>query len=566
MIELEKIIYSNIQAVGKHPIMIDFKKHPRTLIIGKNGSGKSTLINALCFVLFGVPYSDINKPTLLNSINKKELKVELDFKVGTNQYKIIRGIKPNIFEVYKDGEKLPQEAKSLDYQKQIEEGILKLNFNAFKQIVVIGKGGFTPFMRLKAAERREIIENILDLKIFSTMNSLLKERNDNLKEKISDNQKSIDKVDTEIHYSKKQLDFIRDAMQKSKEKSEKKNEEIQLEITKAQKKIEAVIEVQAKLIESLNESAKVKKVKSNIQEQKFQIGSELQLLEKQQRFFAKNEICPTCTQPIDSSFKDGIVNKNNEHIHTYQEKQKALDDKLVKVDDLLEKIAAKQAQIDQLTNAKTGLNMKVRQLQESLIEEVEEELQDATEITNQIISLAKDKTSFETIKDELYKTKEMQTTASALLKDTGIKSKIIATYIPLINKFLNEYLDLMNFFVQFEIDENFKEVIRSRYRDEFSYENFSEGEKNRIDLALLFAWRDIAKTKNRINVNLLILDEVFDSSLDVEGLDDLNKILKALGDQTNVFVISHKAEVMENFPRVIEFSKRKMFTTMSVVS
>lgn len=533
-------------------------------MIGENGSGKTTIINAICYALFGVPYSDVNKPTIVNNINKKELRVELEFKVGTKEYKIIRGMKPGIFEVYEDGTLLPQEARSLDYQRQIEENILRLNFNAFKQIVVIGKGGFVPFMRLKAAERREIIENILDLRVFSTMNALLKGKNDELKGIISQNANDIEKADLELRYAKQQLQFIQENLTKNEAKNKKRNDEINLEIQEAELKIKTISDAIEKLSATLIDITKVHAKKSALQRHALQIESEMMLLTKQQNFFEKNETCPTCTQPIDFGFKTAYMKKNEAVISENQLVLETENTQLAKIDDIIEKIREKQSKLEKLNSAKSNLSYKVTQLQHEIVKEISLDIGNISETTDKVIEIGKRKQVLETEKDTHFKKRELYSMSSVFLKDTGIKSKIIATYIPLINRFLNNYLDLMNFYVQFEIDENFKEVIKSRYREEFSYENFSEGEKNRIDLALLFAWREIARTKNRINVNLLVLDEVFDGSLDATGLSDLNSILKSLGEEVNVFVISHKSEIIENFPRILEFEKKKNFSTMKV--
>ena len=566
MIIFRYVRWKNLLSTGNYFTEINLCNNANTLVVGENGSGKSTMLDALCFALFGKPFRDINKPQLMNSINNKDCVVEVEFDTGNKSYKIVRGIKPNIFEIYCNGELVNQEAAARDYQEYLEKFILKLNYKSFTQIVILGSASFTPFMQLKSADRREIIEDLLDIQIFSTMNSLVKDRLSNNKDLIANVKHDIDLKQQKYDMHKKHIDEL-------KQNNEDKVKEYESEIANNTVTIstlanqidtysKSVSELQL-LVDAKDETdAKVKK----ITKLESQIEINLSKFRKDISFFQHNDDCPTCRQAIAMEFKEKELTTLNTKvtecdIGLTQLEQKLLEEqsKLNAINETQKKIQSLQIQIATNNTSITETNKMVARLQK-LVEELkntktvsDREEQELSNIKTELVEL---KESLKGFIDE----KTYYEVAGNLLKDTGIKTKIVKQYLPVINKLVNKYLASLDFFVNFNLDESFKETIKSRHRDEFTYNNFSEGEKQRIDMALMLTWRAVAKLKNSSNTNLLILDETFDSSLDTNGTEELMKILHML-EGVNLFVISHKGDILQDkFANVIRFIKEKNFS------
>ena len=566
MILFENIRWKNLLSTGNYFTEISLSNNANTLIVGENGSGKSTMLDALCFALFGKPFRDINKPQLLNSINGKDCVVEVKFKIGNNNYNIIRGIKPNVFEIYCNGDLLNQDAASRDYQEHLEKFILKMNYKSFTQIVILGSASFTPFMQLKAADRREIIEDLLDIQIFSTMNGLVKERLSNNKDLTSTKKHEIDLTQQKYDMQKKHIDELK---QNNDDKVKEYDAEIQLHNDTVSSLLSNVAtltsqteELQLVVASKIDTETKVKK----ITKLESQIESNLSKYRKDVSFFQTHDDCPTCRQAIADSFKQeelsALSTKVTECEHGLSELEKKLleeQNKLNSINETQKLINQKQVQIATANTTITETNKMIARLQK-LIDEITNK-KDTTNLEEQQLKELKDSLSLlqESLK-ELIQEKTYYEVASSLLRDNGIKTKIVKQYLPVINKLVNKYLASLDFFVNFNLDESFKETIKSRHRDEFSYHNFSEGEKQRIDMALMLTWRSIAKLRNSANTNLLILDETFDSSLDANGTEELMKILHML-EGVNLFVISHKGDILQDkFLNVIRFSKEKNFS------
>ena len=566
MIIFRKLRYKNFISTGNHFTEIRFDEFENTLVVGANGSGKSTMLDGVCFALFGKPFRKINKPQLLNSINAKECVVEVEFDTGNKSFKIIRGIKPNVFEIYQNGELLNQDAAARDYQDFLEKFILKLNYKSFTQIVLLGSASFTPFMQLSANDRRAIIEDLLDIQIFSAMNGIVRSKLSENKQGLSDSKLLIESSNEKIAMQEK---FIASM----KQNNEDKVTEYAKEIQNNQSSIQALygetanlslqVEThQAVLADKIVVEDKLKK----ITKLESQIESTVSKYRKDISFFQHNDDCPTCRQTIAIGFKEteiaNLSTKAAECEHGLSELEKKLlteQNKLNTITEVQKKIQALQIKIATNNTSITETNKYIAKLQKQ-IEELkqlkvvsEKEQQDLKELKDSLFQLQEELKVL--IQDKTY-----YEVASGLLKDTGIKTKIIKQYLPIINKLVNKYLASLDFFVNFNLDESFKETIKSRHRDEFTYNNFSEGEKQRIDMALMLTWRAVAKLKNSSNTNLLILDEVFDSSLDTGGTEELMKILHML-DGVNLFVISHKGDILQDkFSNVIKFAKEKNFS------
>ena len=565
MIIFKYVRWKNFLSTGNQFTEIQLDRNNTTLVIGENGSGKSTILDALCFGLFGKPFRNINKGQLVNSVNNGSCEVEVDFKIGTKSFKVIRSIKPNMFEIYINGKMYNQDANARDYQKYLEQQILKLNYRSFTQVVILGSSTFIPFMQLKARQRRDVVEDILDIQIFSLMNMLLKQKLKTIQEHQRDANYNVDLTTEKIELQNKYIEDVK----KNKDKliGEKStvlngNEE---EIHSRQKKIGELKQANKELgfnTTNLNDSTdKVQKLK----------GIDATLKEKRSStkkyitFFEENDDCPTCEQHIDETFKKNmIVTKKGEHdkfdngIQELSEELKRQEDLLEAINSYIAMIRENDAEIGKITYSikemekfNTNLQSEIEQLQ--LGEVNKEDL-------GKIKALRKSLKSFEKQHQELREEQTYAEAARSMLMDTGIKTKIIKQYLPIMNKLINTYLTAMEFYINFTLNENFEETIKSRHRDEFTYASFSEGEKMRIDLALLFTWRAVAKMKNSTNTNLLILDEIFDSSLDSTGTDEFLKILNTL-DGENVFVISHKQDVLvDKFRSTIRFEKVKNFS------
>ena len=570
IIKFHSVQFKNFLSTGDNFTKIELDKSPTTLITGSNGSGKSTLLDALSFGLFGKPYRDINKPQLINSINNKDCVVHVEFSIGPNHYKVIRGIKPNIFEIYRNGDVINEASKSREFQKLLEQNILKLNHKSFHQIVVLGSSSFIPFMELTAAHRREVIEDLLDINIFSKMNTVLKENVSDLKSKINQTDQKISMIKNKIDVQRKYINDINNL-------NEEKIYEKQTEIKAQENTIEQINleneEIQETLAAKYDQIAeRLEEAGSTFQDNRMLKAyhqSEMKKLVTEDKFFQDNDICPTCTQEIDSDIKEqktkDIAKKAQEIQKAFQEVEESLSTGKALVDDLQTQNKEATRLRSLVENNNTKINMAQRWIAK-LYEDINSTA-DSTENTRQankdLEDFIDEKDSLVTEKLEYVEEFDYASIIVDMLKDTGIKTKIIKEYLPVMNKLVNQYLQTLDFFVHFELSENFSETIRSRHRDTFSYNSFSEGEKQRIDLALLFTWRQIAKMKNSVATNLLILDETFDSSLDNDGIENLFKIIHSLDGDTNVIVISHKGEILDGrFKSKMEFYKHKNFSKM----
>lgn len=565
MIIFRSIRWKNLLSTGNYFTEIKLDTNSNTLVVGENGSGKSTMLDALCFALFGKAFRNINKPQLLNSINGKDCVVEVEFDVNNKSYKVVRGIKPNVFEIYQDGDLLNQDAAARDYQELLEKIILKLNYKSFTQIVILGSASFVPFMQLSAADRRAIIEDLLDIQIFSAMNGIVKDR-------LSENKDAMISIKHDIEMSQQKYDLEKKRLDEIQQNNDEKINECTQEIQHNSEIIQALHAENANLASHVathtNEVAlqndtqdKVKKL-SKLESQ---IEGNLSKFRKDISFFEHNDNCPTCRQAISADVKESEVEKLLRKSEQCEHGLKQLEETLLAEQAKLNRIAELQSYIQEL-QIKIATNTTTITATEKYIKK----LNDQIDSLRAVIKSDDDVSELNAIKDTLSDLKSNLRTliddknyyeiAGNLLKDTGIKTKIIKQYLPIINKLVNKYLASLDFFVNFTLDESFKETIKSRYRDEFSYANFSEGEKQRIDMALMLTWRAIAKLKNSTNTNLLILDEVFDSSLDTNGTEELMKILHML-DDVSLFVISHKGDVLlDKFANVIRFDKQKNFS------
>lgn len=567
MIEFHKIRYKNLLSTGNVFTEINLNSNGATLIVGDNGAGKSTLLDALTYVLFNKAFRNINKPQLVNSINKKEMLVEVEFLIGRSQYLIRRGMKPNVFEIFSNGILLNQDAETKDYQEMLERQILKTNFKSFCQVVVLGSATFQPFMSLPLGQRREIIEDILDLQIFSTMNSLLKD-------KLQENNENILLNNHQQKSLSEKIKLIRQHMSEIQTNNESLISEKTIRINETEEKISetnTILLAIDKRIVDLNEKLKgYDNLSSKILELnklKNKIESNIEHITNQVSFLCNNDTCPTCKQEIQISFKNVSTKERRDQI---EESNKGVESLLEKIKNFQNKLDEKneyKKELTELTIERRGVCTQIS----SFIDYRNNLQKDITSIKSKIERIDTQKLNdFETELldwqkklNDLTREKAILSQAGLLLKDGGIKSKIIKQYITVINKFLNKYLSMMEFFIQFELNEQFNETIKSRFRDEFSYASFSEGEKMRINLAVLFTWRAVAKLRNSINTNILIMDEIFDSSLDANGTEEFIKILGQLTSDINAFIISHKtSQISDKFNNVLKFVKVKNFSSM----
>lgn len=571
MIVFKNIRYKNFLSTGNSFTEIALNKTRSTLIVGQNGSGKSTMLDALSFALFGKAHRNINKPQLVNSINQKESLVEVEFSIGSSDYRINRGIKPTVFEIWKDGVLINQDSHNKDYQKILEQNILKLNHKSFHQIVVLGSSSFVPFMQLPAQHRREVIEDLLDINVFSKMNQVLREQVAILKDKISVNTHSLEIVTTKIDAQKK---YIRDVTRLNTEYLEEKRNQVQQlmqEMTTLSDQTRILNETAVEKDDVINrELMKLVEKLNMFRTYEADFKAKMKTVVKEAKFYEEHERCPTCDQDIDNELKSSKLSKTKERAKEIQSGIKKLETEIDNVQSLIKDTEDNMQEVRSLQTQVHTNNQTVQRLQLS-INQVQSEIAKISTPSDDMTQANAELEDLQSSKDKLLQEKfELQEQASyhqviaELLKDTGIKTKIIKQYIPVINKLSNDYLQVLDFYVSFHLDDTFKETIKSRYRDVFTYESFSEGEKQRIDLALLFTWRMIAKMKNSIATNLLILDETFDSSLDADGVENLTKILDTLDENTNVFVISHKGELLDGrFDSKIEFSKVKNFSKIA---
>lgn len=572
MIEFKTLRWMNLLSTGNAFTEVNLNTHKSTLIVGQNGAGKSTILDALSFVLYGKPFRKINKPQLINTINGKNCVVEVEFDVGKKKYKVIRGIKPNIFEIYHNGEMINQSADVKDYQEMLEKTILKLNHKSFNQIVILGSASFVPFMQLPAAHRREIIEDLLDIQIFSVMNSLLKDKIATNRSTITDNKYKLEMVIDKIDIHKRHLEAQKvDNTQLIADKQAKITK-LTNDVITIKKNVEAfnkeIDDLRTKLIDKDKLSSK----QSKLQTLQRQIGERVKKTTKEIDFFTEHDTCPTCNQDISQEFKDNMIGDRTKQqtqlvdgLNKLQEELSIVVESMQEFADINDSIVELNKNVAVSNNNAKFSNEAIQELQIE-VTALQEKTMNIENNSAEIKTLLEDQKALGLAKIELEDEKSVYDVASVLLKDSGIKTKIIKQYIPVINKLINKYLASMDFFVNFELDENFEEKIKSRFRDEFSYASFSEGEKARLDLALLFTWRSIAKLRNSASTNLLILDEVFDGSLDNTGNDELLGILQALTQGNNVFVISHKTDAyLDKFEKVLKFEKHKNFSRIAEV-
>tara|TARA_Y100000389_G_scaffold201952_1_gene245955 strand:- start:4024 stop:5742 length:1719 start_codon:yes stop_codon:yes gene_type:complete len=571
MILFKSVTYKNFLAAGNTPITINLSDSDSTLIVGQNGAGKSTIIEAIVFALFNKSFRKVNKNQLINSINEKDCVVEVEFSIGSSEWKIRRGIKPTVFEIYKNNKILDQSSSAVDQQKWFEQSVLKLNYKSFTQIVVLGSSTFVPFMQLTAASRREIIEDLLDIRIFSTMNVILKDRIKSSTEELKNFEREIIFLKEKVTMQTKHIA----ALEKTAKKSISQKEDKILELRSSVENIEFDITSLYEKIElKSNQLKKFDGIETKIKKLERDINTNINLIartEKEKKFFIDNDTCPTCTQTLSEDLKQSRMSKSLKLINETNLVVEKYKGKLTNTTELL----AKQAEINgEVANLNWSVKTNLNNIKSSnnLIEEIQSEIKDLKEDNlnideekEKLLSIANKGLVVQKTIVELKKERRNYDLISTLLKDGGIKSMVIKKYLPVINQLINKYLQSLDFYVNFTLDEEFNESIKSRYRDDFTYSSFSEGEKMRIDLALMFTWRSIAKLKNSANTNLLILDEVFDSSLDVSGTEDFLRIIRGIYKDTNIFVISHKGEILlDKFDRVLKFEKVKNFSKVTV--
>jgi DNA repair exonuclease SbcCD ATPase subunit len=570
MIVFKSVEWSNFLSTGNSPNKVLLNKSPTTLIIGKNGEGKSTILDALCFSLFGKPFRNINKNQLINSINGKKCLVTVEFSISGREYKIVRSIKPNIFEIYLNGEMINQDAASRDYQKILEQQILKLNYKTFTQVVILGSASFVPFMQLSSLQRREVIEDILDIRIFSTMNQLLKERAQETKDAIATIENEISTAKTKVDSQTQLIKTITEAKTSVIESIASKIAANNSEILQAEGEIQLIISQIDTLKASIANKETVAEDIDKAKSIKSKLLQKIETCEHNTEFFSEHDVCPSCNQDIAEEYKESIVKdlnakmlENNNKINELETILTNLNANLSKINEVVGQITDKNIELSTRNSTVTLLNKQIKEL-EAETQRVKSDTTNLDEEKSKLKDLAKEALSKISEKTELQEHRNLEEVASILLKDTGIKTAIIREYLPAMNKLINKYLQSMDAYIHFELDEAFNEIVKSRHRDDFTYASFSEGEKMRIDLSILFTWRQIAKMKNSVNTNLLLLDEIFDSSLDTAGTDYFLNLMNQFGENTNIFVISHKGDqLFDKFRSVIKFEKRNDFSVIA---
>ena len=569
MILFKTVRWKNFLSTGNAFTEVKLDSSASTLIVGSNGAGKSTMLDAICFALFNKPFRKITKGQLVNAVNEKDTLVEIEFSIGSREYIVRRGIKPNLFEIYLNGTMLNQEASVQDQQKTLEQSVLKLNYKSFTQVVVLGSSTFVPFMQLTPPNRREVIEDLLDIRIFSTMNTLLKDRVKSLKDSIRDHEYKLDMTKERVEMQQR---FIADLKEQSAANNAQRQGEITSlrdEIVKVQEMVDADMKLCAELQGQVTQYATVDEELGKLRVFESKFKDKKKTFQRDLKFFKKNDTCPTCKQSITEEFR---TSKEATITDSISELEKASVDLQAKIDDITTSVTAKQNLLESIQNLQQEIasnNREVRWKQDAI-----GKIEESIEKTNggganlkreqaKLKEIARDGIEVEKNLSLKKKDRDNHDVITNMLRDTGVKAGIIKRYLPIMNQLINRYLKELDFYVSFELNENFEETIKSRFRDEFSYASFSEGEKMRIDLALLFTWRTIAKMKNSANTNLLILDEIFDSSLDVSGTDDFMKILRAFSEDSNVFVISHKPDAMQDrFESVLVVEKKQNFSTI----
>jgi DNA repair exonuclease SbcCD ATPase subunit len=570
MICFEKIRYKNFLSTGNQFTELDFTKASTTLVVGNNGAGKSTMLDALTFSLFGKSYRGVNKPLLINSVNEKDCLVEIEFKIGNIAWKVVRGIKPTVFQIYKDGELLNSDAASKDQQTWLERVVLKMNYKSFTQIVILGSSNFIPFMQLPAASRREVIEDLLDIKIFSSMNTVVKENIKSIKDEIRTLDYKTDNLEEKV---KMQKDFIVEVERLATEDIGAKKNQIKTLTDTQDKLLKDSLDVENSLIEKQKELEKYSGATAKLRQLgnlKGKISQKVSVITEEHKFFSDNTVCPTCTQSIEETFR---INR----ISDAQNKAKELRSGFIQLEEAIKEEEERERHFSTVSKEVTNLTHEISQINTKIsgyqrqVRDLEQEIQTVAtrlaERNSEHEKLESLQEQFRTASEETESKKDQLTNFNFvydLLKDGGVKTQIIKKYLPLINSQVNKYLQMMEFFINFCLDEEFNESIQSPIQEDFSYSSFSEGEKMRIDLALLFTWREIAKIKNSLNCNLIIFDETFDSSLDGFGTDEFMKIIRFVIKDANTFVISHKEGMRDKFLNVLKFEKQKGFSRLVV--
>ena len=568
MILFEKVRWKNFLSTGNQYTEINFQKKSTTLIVGSNGSGKSTVLDALTFSLFGKPFRKINKPQLVNSVNEKDCLVEVEFSIGNINWKVIRGIKPNLFEIYRNDVLLDQKSSALDQQKWLEQSVIKMNYKSFTQIVVLGSSTFVPFMQLTTSNRREVIEDLLDIKIFSSMNSIIKDKIRQTKDEVRTLDLKKESLSDKVEMQTNFIDEIEKRGKKNIEDRKTKISELDKEILLYMKENSVTEEDIFKHTKEqeyvIGATEKLKKL-GNL---KGKISQKVLTITKEHKFFTENSVCPTCTQPIEEDFRINKIDDAQSRAQELQSGYNELEEAIKNEQERERQFTALSKEITKLNNGISQNNTRISGCQRQ-IRDLESEIQ---RVTDNLANRNTEHEKLETFKDNLKTTYDELASKKdtinyydfsySLLKDGGVKSKIIKKYLPLINQQVNRYLQMMDFYINFTLDEEFNETVQSPIHEDFSYASFSEGEKQRIDLALLFTWREVAKFKNSVATNLMILDEVFDSSLDGQGTEEFLKIIRFVVKDANIFVISHKGGMDDRFEDVIRFEKIKGFSGM----
>ena len=571
MITFKRISYKNFLSTGNQPIVVDLDMSQTTLIVGTNGSGKSTLLDALCFVLFNKPFRIIKKEQMVNTINNGDCVVEVDFTVGTKDYKIRRSIKPNNFEIFQNGKLINQDANNIDYQKYLEQNIMKLNYRSFIQVVLLGSSSYEPFMKMKPRYRREVVEEILDIRVFGLMDLILRSQQSELQKNLTEVRHQAELIKTKYETEAKYLKTLEAKGSDNQRVQQNKLEENVTFRQEYEKKLQELNEQIAISQNALNGQDQTQKKVKDLEKYEAKIEQNLDTHKKTLNFFKENDTCPVCTQSIDETFKE---NKCNHETSTISKLESGLsqlvgelskqEEKITTFGKVSQKIQDMNLDIAKITSSLESLKKHSDQIQQEIstsatrdvdIENIERELHqmniELKEADEALLKVQEEKSYVDILRD--------------ILNDKGAKANIIRKYVPIMNSLINKYLQAMDFFISFNLDEEFNETVKSRFRDTFNYNNFSEGEKMRIDLALLFTWRDIARMKNSTNTNLLILDEIFDSSLDGQGTDDFFKIIKGL-EKENIFIISHKGDILfDRFTNIIKFEKHQNFTQLGTI-
>ena len=569
MITFKTIKWRNFLSTGQHFTEIDFTKNKTNLIIGTNGAGKSTILDALCFSLFGRSFRKINKPQLINTVNEKDCVVEVEFLIGTSEWKVIRGIKPNIFEIYCNDKVIDQVSAANDQQKWLEQTVLKMNYKSFTQIVILGSSAFVPFMQLPTSHRREVIEDLLDIKIFSSMNTVIKEKIRKIRDEVKTLELKKESLFDKVEMQKNFIEELENRGNANINANKEKIVNLDSEVVDCIKENTLIEEDVLKNIKKQEEVAGASDKLKKLGTLKGKISQKVSTITVEHKFFNENTVCPTCTQEIDEEFRINKINDAQNKAKDLQSGYKELEVAIKEEEDREHQFITLSKEITKLTHEVSRNNTKISGCQRQ-IRDLENEIQ---KLTNQLKNRNSEHEKLESFQESLHNTYDELAIKKdsinyydfsyGLLKDGGVKSKIIKKYLPLINQQVNRYLQMMDFYINFTLDEEFNETVQSPIHEDFSYASFSEGEKQRIDLALLFTWREVARMKNSVNCNLMILDEIFDSSLDSSGTEEFLKIIQFVVKDANIFVISHKAGLEDRFESVIRFEKIKGFSRIA---